>query len=87
MLRRWRTGRGGIMICPTDKTGATGAEHNAIQSPCEIERWCWSRSVVMLGFRTAGKWAVGLHSRVSSNGIGKGVACLAKRFWKALRLF
>ena len=68
MLRRWQTVRDGIIISPTDRLVRRMPSIHARQPPCEVGCWCWSWSVVMLGFRTAGKWTVGSHSRVSSTG-------------------
>lgn len=58
---------------------------HAIQSPCEDERWRWFQAVamvVMLGFRTAGKWTQPRFDQRDRQGI----AWLSKRFWKALTL-
>ena len=75
------------MTSPTDKTGATGAEHSCFRV-CERG---WTLVLVPVGgharFPNSGEVGRWTPQPRFIDGIGKGIACLAKRFWKAPRLF
>ncbi|KAJ8112100.1 hypothetical protein OPT61_g5448 [Boeremia exigua] len=81
-LRCLHAVRRGIMIGPTNMTGATGPEleHGMREGGLQV--------VIMRGFRTAGNDGP-LHPTAAFQVTGSArlVTWLAKRFWKALRPF